>query len=80
MKHLAHGSVIGLDAPQKRGAPYITARAPATWLRLNVDNTYPKCNAVHVERSALLRYGLKFGGIGGSSRISVMVTRRLAAI
>ena len=55
MKRLAHGSAIGLDAPQKRGAPYITARAPATWLRLNADNTYPKCNAVHVERSALPR-------------------------
>jgi hypothetical protein len=30
--------------------------------------------------SEMLRYGLKLGGIGGSSRIRVMVTRRLAAM
>jgi hypothetical protein len=67
---------IGLDAPQ-REARYITGRALVIWLKCK---RAAACFRRNTGAASHLSYGFKFGGIGGSSFISVMVTRRLAAM
>jgi hypothetical protein len=80
VRYIVHGSRIGLDAPRKSGALYHRSLASNMARGDKFRETLTRRFGEGVGGEPAVGYGLKLGGIGGSSRISVMVTRRLAAM